>query len=435
MQHLVAWKNQDVHLPLLLRGARQVGKTHLVRQFAQKYFEQYVEINFELESQYLSCFASLEPKDIVMRIELLANISIMAGNTLLFLDEIQMCPQAIVSLRYFKEKYPALHVVAAGSLLEFALENTAYSFPVGRVQSLYLKPLSFREYLLAKGQVKLVEWIKKIELTTVIPIEVEKKLQGLMREYTIIGGMPMVVQRYLDTHSLRECQNYQTLILQTYQDDFVKYAKQNKHKNLQLVFQKSPGFIGKQIKYSAFSQDVQSVHIKEAIQMLNKAGVVTSVSGAAVAGLPLNTYVNEKKFKLLFLDVGLMRRASRIDIELLFQEDLNLLNEGALAEQWVGQELLAYQDPFEIPALFYWYRDKKNSMAELDYLTSFGARIIPIEVKSGKTGTLRSLQLFLNDYPKMLGLRVSAKSLDFRDRILSVPFYLISEIPRLIGKV
>lgn len=434
MAHLVAWKANDVHLPLLLRGARQVGKTFLVRDFAKKHFEQLVEINFELEPQYSSCFESLAPKDILARIELLSYKTIAAGTTLLFLDEIQMCPNAIMALRYFKENCPQLHVVAAGSLLEFALEDENLSFPVGRIQYLYLKPLSFREYLSAMGHDKLVQWIKTIELDTKIPEEIDHRLQRLMREYTIIGGMPMVVQRYLETNSFRECQNYQTLILQTYHDDFAKYAAKTKHKYLQQVFQKAPGLVGKQIKYSEISSEMESRYLKDAIAALNKAGVLITIKSASGAGLPLNTYANEKKFKLLFLDVGLVRRASKLEMELLLTEDIMLLNQGALAEQWVGQELLAYQDCFDEPELFYWFRDKKSSMAEVDYLTSFGKNIIPIEVKAGKTGTLRSLHLFLQEHHVPFGVRISAQPLSFHDNILSVPFYLMSEISRLIKK-
>lgn len=432
MPHLLAWRNNEVHLPLLLRGARQVGKTFLVRDLAQRTFERYVEINFEEEPQYITCFDSLTPKEILARIELLSDKTIIAGKTLLFLDEIQICPKAITALRYFKEKYPELHIIAAGSLLEFVLSDETLGFPVGRIQYMYLKPLSFREYLTAKGHDKLVQWIKEIELDSIIPIEIDKRLMDLMREYTILGGMPMVVQRYLDTNSFRECQNYQTLILRTFHDDFAKYATQTKHKYLQQVFQKVPGLVGKQIKYSEISSEMESRYLKEAISALHKAGVIIPIPATSGAGLPLDTHVNEKKYKLLFLDIGLVRRAAKLDMELLFTEDLMLLNQGALAEQWVGQELMVYQDPFDEPSLFYWFRDKKNSMAEVDYLTSVGKNIVPIEVKSGRTGSLRSLHLFLKEYHVSLGVRISSRTLEWHDNILSLPFYLISEMPRLV---
>lgn len=436
MTALAKWQASKTHLPLLLRGARQIGKTFLVREFAKSYFDKLLEINFELAPQYSSCFDSLFPRDILERIELLSDNSIVPGKTLLFLDEIQFCPKAIMALRYFKENYPDLHVIAAGSLLEFVLEKEDFSFPVGRIQYLYLKPLSFQEYLMAKNHDNLLTYLEKVTLESIIPNEIHEKLMHLVREYSILGGMPMVVQEYLDQASFRECQNFQTSILRTYADDFHKYnqltKRPAKYTHLQQVFQKTPGMIGQQVKYSALSPNTESVYIKEAILNLNRAGVITPVYATSGAGLPLNTYVNEKKYKLLFLDIGLVQRSTKIDMELLFKEDFILLNQGALAEQFVGQELLAYQDPWDEPNLFYWYRDKKNSMAEVDYLISIDQQIIPIEVKAGKTGSLRSLQLFLKEHQAPFGVRVSSKEFSFHHHVLSIPFYLIHALPRLV---
>lgn len=432
IKELIRWRDKDPHLPILLRGARQVGKTTMVQVFGREYFENFVEVNFELNPEFCSCFETLHPKEIISRIEVMANSSIKSGSTLLFLDEIQACPKAIVALRYFKELMPDLHVIAAGSLLEFALSNEEVSMPVGRIQYLYLKPLSFREFLYAKGLTKMLEYISNIELSAIIPSGIHNELLALVKEYMNIGGMPMVVHQYLSEGSMQDCQNYQTLLLRTFVDDFNKYARKVRHKYLQKVFDKAPGLVGHQIKYSKISSDMQSVYLKDAISDLHNAGVVTPIYSTSGAGIPLNTYINEKKFKMIFLDVGLVKRATKIDMELLFAEDLMLLNQGAIAEQFVGQELLAYQDPYDEASLFYWAREQKGSTAEVDYVISVDEDIIPLEVKAGKTGSLRSLQLFMNTHQSKIGLRVSTKEFGMRHNIISIPFYLISELPRLV---
>lgn len=431
-EQLVAWQKQTVHLPLLLRGARQVGKTYIVEQFGKACFSQMVVINFEESPEYIACFDTLKPIDIINKIEALSKQTIVPGDTLLFLDEIQACPNAIMALRYFKEQQPALHVIGAGSLLEFALASENMKMPVGRVQYLYLKPLSFREYLYNTGYTKLLEHIAQATIANPLPDVMHQQALGLVKEYMILGGMPMVVSSFIETHSVRECQQYQTLLLRTYRDDFSKYARSIQHKYLQQVYERAPGLIGQHIKYVNISPDMDSRYLKEAIYHLSKAGVIFPIYATTAAGLPLISHTNEKKFKLLFLDMGLLKRTAKLDIELLFTEDLMLLNRGAMSEQFVGQELLAYQDPYDEPQLYYWSRDKKNSMAEVDYILNVDANIIPIEVKAGKTGRLKSLHMLMAEKDLPIGVRISAKPLSCHDNILSLPFYMISQLPRLL---
>ncbi len=430
---LLAWKDKTIHLPLLLCGARQVGKTYLIESFGKANFANVVSINFEVSPEYIACFETLKPDEILPKIEIINQQKIVPGETLLFLDEIQACPNAIIALRYFREMLPALHVMGAGSLLEFALQEKGMHMPVGRVQYLYLKPLSFQEYLQVSGNDNLLAFLETANLSEGVPSVIHEQALKLVREYMIIGGMPMVVSEYMQNHTLRTCQEYQTLLLRTYSDDFAKYSASAHHKYLQRVYNQTPGLVGQQVKYSNIAEDMPSRYLKSAISDLNKADVLSTIYATAVSGLPLMTHINEKKFKLLFLDVGLLKRATKLDMELLFNEDLLLLNRGALAEQFVGQELLAYQDAYDVPELFYWARDKKNSQAEVDYITNVDANIVPIEVKSGKTGTLKSLQLLMQEKKLPLGLRVSEKPLEFRDNILSVPFYLLFELPRLVN--
>jgi uncharacterized protein len=430
---LKLWQKKTSHLPILLRGARQVGKTYLIEQFGKSCFENMVSINFEESPEYIDCFATLKPTDIINKIEAISRQPIIPGKTLLFFDEIQACPNAIMALRYFKEKQSALHVIGAGSLLEFALSDKNMKMPVGRIQYLYLKPLSFREYLKIIGADKLLEIISNATVNDAIPDAIHHQALQLVQEYMTLGGMPMVVDSFIRNHSMRECQHYQTLLLKTYRDDFAKYAKSTDLKYLQQVYERAPGLVGQHIKYVNISPDMDPRYLKNAIYYLNKAGVIFSIHATTAAGLPLITHVNEKKFKVLFLDIGLLKRATKLDIDLLLQHDLMLLNRGAMSEQFVGQELLAYQDPYDEPHLYYWMRDKKSSMAEVDYLINVNASIIPIEVKAGKTGTLKSLHLLMQEKNLPLGVRISEKQLSQHENILSIPLYMIDQLPRLLA--
>ncbi len=434
-KQLENWQKRQEHLPLLMRGARQVGKTFLVEQFGKRCFENTVSINFELSPEYSACFATQKPKEILNKIEILGKQIITPGRTLLFLDEIQACPNAIMAMRYFKEEMPQLHLIGAGSLLEFALSQADFKMPVGRVQYLYLRPLSFMEYLEVTNNQKLLEFINQIELGQEIPEVIHQAALKLIREYMVLGGMPMVINQFLMTGSLAICQEYQTLLLRTYSDDFAKYSSTARHKYLRQIYDRTPALIGQQIKYVDLAPSMDPRNLRDAIADLKKAGVIFPVHATSASGLPLSTYINEKKFKLLFLDIGLMKRATKLDVDLLFSEDLMLLNRGAIAEQFVGQELLAYQDPYDEPQLYYWDREDKSSTAEVDYLLHINSTILPIEVKAGKTGSLKSLHILMRERGLPLGVRISAQTMQLHNNILSVPFYLTSQLKRLITAI
>ncbi len=434
-QALLHWKMKKQPMPLLLRGARQVGKTYLVEKFGRTHFDQVLTINFELQPEMIRCFESLEPQDILNTLFLLTKQKVEPQKTLLFLDEIQDCPNAIRALRYFKEKLPAQHVIGAGSLLEFTLNNADFRMPVGRVESLYLKPLSFKEYLSGCGHDELRHWIEHVDIHTTITQVVHEKLLKLVKEYMILGGMPSVVKMYLDTQDLNECQLIQTGLLSTYRQDFGKYAKKSDHRYLQRLFEKIPGLIGENFKYSKVDPDMKSRDIKEALYLLQNAGLIYPVYSTSASGIPLSSLINEKKFKVLFLDVGLVTRASKLEIQILFDQDILLVNRGMLAEQWVGQEILAYATPFEEGSLYFWSREKRSSMAEVDFIITVDANIIPIEVKAGATGHLKSLKLFMQEKNSLVGVRVSQQLLSYTEKILSIPLYMVGEIPRLIKSV
>lgn len=431
---LKQWKQHKNHMPLLLRGARQVGKTYVVEKFGKEEFEHYVVLNFEQNPEYRNCFKTLEPQKIINAIELVTGKTIEAGKTLLFLDEIQECPQAIMALRYFKEQMPELHIIGAGSLLEFVLNDANFRMPVGRVQFIYLRPLSFGEYLEAVGLSKLRHYLQTIQIGDLIEDVVHDRLLGLVREYFALGGMPAVISEYLDSKSLAQCQDAQTAILMTFRNDFGKYAGRTPHVHLQTIFEKVPGLIGLWLKYSTLNPDASPVTLKVALKKLSDAGLIILVYATSAAGLPFITHVNEKKCKFLFLDTGLVKRACHLDLELLFKEKIMLINNGALAEQFVGQELLAYMGKQESNTLFSWFREEKSSAAEIDFLIAVDSHIVPVEVKAGAIGTLRSLKLFLSEKKLPLGVRVSESPFSLAKDILSIPFYLIEQIPRLVRK-
>lgn len=429
---LLAWKNQKKIMPIILRGARQVGKTFLVDRFGKEQFTYYISLNFERNPEYKKCFTTLDPANIVKAIELTSGIPIQSGKTLLFFDEIQECPQAIMALRYFKEEMPNLHVIGAGSLLEFILNDENFRMPVGRVQFMYLSPLSFGEYLHASGHVHLREYLASICLGDVIEEIVHLKLLRLVREYFALGGMPAAVSEYLDSKSLLQCQTIQTSILTTFRKDFGKYANRMPHKHLQTIFAKVPGLIGQWLKYSTLDPETSPSTLKNALQKLCDAGLIILVHATSGSGIPLISHVNEKKCKYLFLDVGLAQRACNLGLELLFKENLILINDGALAEQFVGQELIAYTRREVADNLFSWLREEKNSSAEIDFLIAVDSHIVPIEVKAGAIGSLRSLKIFLSEKKCPLGVRISETPFSLTQNILSIPFYLIEQLPRLV---
>jgi len=434
---LIRWKDQSNRLPLLIRGARQVGKSYLVEQLGKNHFSSMVTLNFELQPSLKSCFESLDPARIIPAIEVFTRCSIEPGKCLLFLDEIQECPEAIRSLRYFKEKMPELHIIGAGSLLEFTLQEEKFSFPVGRVQFIFLKPLSFHEFLEALGETKVLATLSGVTFREPLSTAMHEHFLALFRRYLLVGGMPAAVSAYLEQNqSFLAAQRVHQSLLQTYQSDFGKYSSRSQYKYLQQFFEKAPMVVGSHFKYVAINPEVRSRELKTALQQLNWAGLIHTVYQTQASGVPLHAQVriDDSKFKLLFLDVGLMQTAGKIDSAAVWDDDILQIRSGALAEQVVGQELIAYQDPYESPQLFFWKREKKNSSAEVDYVIQNRTAIIPVEVKAGKTGHLKSLARFCEEKKPPVGLKISAAPLSRDPWVLSLPFYLIEQIPRLLSE-
>ncbi len=431
-QELKAWKHASLRYPLLLRGARQVGKTYVVEKFGTTEFDSLEMFNFEAQPEAVACFESLNPVEIVQRLELLCKRPIRAGKTLLFLDEIQACPKAIVALRYFKEKMPELHVIGAGSLLEFALIQGKFSFPVGRVQFMYLRPFSFHEFAKALNLGGALQACKNTSLTNPLDEQTHNDLIHCVKEYFLIGGMPAVVSHFQTMRSFLEANRIQDLLLSTYQADFNKYATEAEVKYLRTIFEGIVHQIGKQFKYAKIDPHLKSRELKIALDQLQWAGLIHPIFATAAAGIPLAAQMKRNKFKPLFLDIGLVQRALQVDAQMVWQEQLVQIHAGALAEQFVGQEILALSDFFHEERLFFWEREKSGSDAEVDYVITVDQWIIPIEVKAGASGHLKSLVQFMKEKKSPLGIRISQSPLAYENKILSVPFYMIDQIPRLV---
>ncbi len=432
-EELWLWKDRADRSPLIIRGARQVGKSYLVEYFGQIAFKNIAVANFEFQPELETAFSSLNPQEIIKRLQIYLNVSIVPGETLLFFDEIQRCPKALMSLRYFKEKLPEQHVIAAGSLLEFVLADEKFSFPVGRVEFFRLGPLSFLEYLEAMGHRHLIEEMENWSIHSPPDEGLHQHCLELVRPYLFIGGMPAVVDLYVKERDFRFSERKQASLMQTYRDDFGKYAALTAHKYLQRVLERAPFLVGHHFQYAKVDQEMRSRELRMAVDQLCHAGLLTRIFATAANGLPLRAEINERKFKVLLLDVGLLQATLGNLRSEFHNPDMVEIHKGALAEQFVGQELIAYCDPYLERKLHFWSREARASSAEVDYVINLEGKIVPIEVKSGTTGRLRSLKRFMEEKDVPLGVRISQHPLSFKDGILSVPFYLIHALPRLIA--
>ncbi|MBW2635130.1 MAG: ATP-binding protein [Deltaproteobacteria bacterium] len=445
LEFLIKWKTRDRRKPLVIRGARQVGKSYLVAMFAERNFSNFIEINFEKDQGIKSLFSGT-PEKAMKLLELKYGKTFDLENTLLFLDEIQAAPEVFAKLRYFYEDLPGLHIIAAGSLLEFILEDHTFSMPVGRIEYLHLGPMTFEEFLAANGKSMLVDFIQHYSVSEDLPESVHADLVSLFKTYLIIGGMPEAVLAFTTTNSFYQSEIVKESILGTYEDDFNKYSSRVNHAHILNVFKKLPLLVGEKFKYVNVDRNERAQRIANALHMLEMAKITYRVKHSSCNGVPLGSQVNEKKFKVLFLDVGLMAGAcgmSMIDIE--NADVLKLVNSGSLCEQFTGQHLLYSNEYYKKPELYYWVREAKSSSAEVDYIISAGSKIIPVEVKAGKTGRLKSLHQFIKEKGVNLAVRINlARPSLFQDsnkvpggqsveyRLLSIPFYLIGQVRRLI---
>jgi len=427
--YLTQWKTDPNRKPLLLRGARQVGKTHAVRELG-KTFDHFVEINFERNQRALAIFdndKSLDPKRVLQDIFAINDEKIVPGSTLLFFDEIQIAPRAITALRYFYEEMPELHVIAAGSLLDFAIEKIG--IPVGRVRSLYMYPLSFIEFLVALGKKIVVEQL--LEKSNFVYSEgVHADLLDMVGKYLAVGGMPEAVNRWITTGNINECLMVHQDIIDTYQQDFGKYAKASQIDHVARIFVNIPHQLGGKFKYTVIEGDYRKRELAPALDLLKTAGIVHKIFHTAAQGIPLGAQVDLECYKAILMDVAISQKILGLETGSWILQPLQAFtNKGAVVEAFVGQEILAYADPRQRTELYYWQRMAKNSTAEVDYLLQDQEYIIPIEVKSGHGSTLRSLHMFLETHAQSLyGVRFSAQNYSVHERVHSYPLYAVAQV-------
>jgi len=433
--HLSQWYHGENRKPLLLRGARQVGKTWVIRELARLEGVPLVEINFELRPEAKRAFADQDPEKILRTLSLLGFPSVTPGAGILFLDEIQDCPQAIASLRYFQELAPQLHVVGSGSLLEFAMDDRLFPMPVGRVEFLWMHPMGFSEFLRARGGFALADALDSFDVDHPLPGVVHQKALEELRAYLFCGGMPEAVLAWTNDPDAAACRRIHWALLQAYRQDFRKYAPRVKANLAESLFLKAPGLVGGRFKYAHVDSDARAADVKDAVDALEKAGIVRRVRHTSGKGLPLSVDENERISKLMFLDVGLSHASLGIDAELVQDPDLLAIHRGAVAEQFVAQELLATSPPDHPADLHFWVREARNSQAEVDFLVAVGSHVVPVEVKSGATGRLKSLRSFLSSHPASpVGVRLHAGP-PFREAdLLHLPLYATGALGKVVGQ-
>ncbi len=444
--YLQDWIQSPQRKPLVLRGARQVGKTWLAREIAKTSGKQLIELNFERSPQLKSLFNQNDPTHILNNISGLQNKTIHPQNSLLFLDEIQAAPEVFATLRWFAEEMPELAIIAAGSLLEFMLNEFSFSMPVGRIHYLYVEPLSFEEFLLADGQEQRLQFLKEYTWQSEIPDIIHQQFIMEFKKYLIVGGLPAAVSAWQETKNIITAQQIQYNLLTTYRDDFNKYAGKLSIMRLDEVLMQTPHLLGEKFKYSRINSDVQSAAVKAALKLLIQARICHPIYSCAANGLPLGAEMDIKTFKVILLDVGLASIALGLNLQGIDSiNDINFINKGVIAEQVVGQLLRTIQPPYINPTLYYWNRDKKGSSAEIDYIIQHENGILPIEVKSGTTGSLKSLHLFMQLKQLSRALRINsdkpslvkvnshlANGTAVEYQLYSLPFYLLGQIHRLL---
>lgn len=427
-RELLLWTKSTSRKPLLLRGARQVGKSTAIRSLAAN-FEFYLEINFEEQKQAHQLFTgNLSPETISENLSVLFNISIIPGKTLVFFDEIQACVPAISSLRFFYEKMPELHLIAAGSLLEFALAELP-SFGVGRIRSMFLYPFSFDEFLLANSEELLLNAKRKASPENPLAEPLHHKLLEYLKRFLIIGGMPEVVAHYVKGKNINDCQRVLDDLIISLKADFSKYKQNVPTSRIMEVFESVVEQVGGKFVYAKAATEANLKQIKGAIDLLVMAGLAFPVIHTSANGIPLGAESDPKKRKMLIFDTGIFQRLLGLNIaEVLLSDQFSMINKGSLAELFVGLELLKSVSCYEQQYLYSWQREALNSNAEVDYLIQKQHNIIPVEVKAGTKGSMQSLFLFLKEKNRTCGIRFSLENFSVYDQVRVFPLYAVSNL-------
>lgn len=436
IEELEKWRRADFRKPLIIRGARQVGKTTLVNQFA-KQFNQYIYLNLELveDKAPFEQFSSIEK--LINSLFFLKNLSIAnKHNTLLFIDEIQEVPKALTLLRYFQEEFPEIAVIAAGSMLETLFDKNL-SYPVGRVEYMVIRPVSFPEFLEAMGETSALKQLKQIPLASFA----HSKLLELYHIYALIGGMPEIVQHYTKNKDLVALGPIYDALITGYLEDVEKYAANNSQiQHIRHCIKSSFAEAGKRITFEGFGNSAyKSREMGESLRTLEKALLLQLIYPNTATSLPMLPDLKRSP-RLQILDSGLLNYFVGIQKDIIGTKDLNSIYQGTLIEHLTGQELLAFQYK-ALSSLHFWVREKKESNAEVDFIYLFDGQIYPIEVKSGKEGKLKSLHLFMDQTTHNIAIRFYSSDLKITEsitpngkkyRLLNLPYFMVSQIESYI---
>lgn len=426
---LSEWKKDLHHKPLLMRGARQVGKTTAVRHLA-KSFESFVEVNLEVDGEIRNFIEqSFDVQGFIALLEIRYAKLIVPGKTLLFLDEIQSCPRAVTFLRYLYENIQPLHVIAAGSLLEFAIAEVI-DIPVGRVRNIFVYPFSFTEFVSALGGDLILEHAKKAVRGSVQSESAHEKLLEYLKTFLIVGGMPAAVLKYVETKSFLAARDEQRDIMQNLKEDFAKYKTRVDPSVLRSTLQSVINQTGQQFTFSNSELELTYAKSKKCTDLMERAKIIMRIDCTRANGIPLGGDINAKDNKFMFFDTGLYLYETGLNLsEWINDPPEKFVNRGKLAEMFVAHELKKAGTPLDDNALYYWHRDNKNSNAEVDFVVQYKNAPLPIEVKSGVKGAMKSLRILMNEKSFSLGVRASEENFGAIDdgRIQIVPMYFIGE--------
>lgn len=422
---LLDWSKEQNRKPLLLRGARQVGKTTAIRHLAD-HFEYFAEIDFNDRKDIHYLFdGTYSPLEICQLLSILIRVPIIPGRTLLFFDEIQSCPAAINRLRYFYEKYPEIHLIAAGSLLEFALESLP-SYGVGRIRSIFMYPFSFEEFLWASGDEFLAKAINQASPQNPLPEAIHNQAIRQLKAFLALGGMPDVVARYCEDGNILECQRILSELILSFRDDFAKYRNKVPALRIDAVFRSvAEQGLGKFV-YNRVNSDGNTEQIRTALETLILAGLIYPVTHTSANGIPLGAEINEKYRRMIYMDTGLLQCILGLGLSDFFaSSDIQVINRGAIAETFVGTEIIKSSSCYNPRPLYCWHREKSGSNAEVDFVVQKGEEVYPIEVKSGIKGSMQSMRIFLKQKNLSFGIRTSLENFSAYENIQVYPLYAI----------
>lgn len=424
LKHLIDWKNKKNHKPLVIQGARQVGKTWLMQEFGKKYYEQVAYINFDVDLKSREIFdVDYDTERLIMDIGLATKTKINAENTLIIFDEIQECPRALTSLKYFREKAPQYDIIVAGSLLGVACHEGT-GFPVGKVSFMNLFPLSFEEFLLAMGEERFVELLNKKDFKTIKLFN--NKYEKLLKQYCYIGGMPEIVQDFVENKDFESVRNLQKEILSAYEEDFTKHIPTNTVAKIRLLWKSIPAQLSKENKkfiYGAAKEGARARDFEAALSWLINSGLVYRVNKITKPDLPITAYEDFNSFKLFVLDVGLLGAMTDLQADTII--DGNRIFEefkGAIAEQYVLQQFKTIKD---LP-VFYW--SNETSRAEIDFVIQIKSDVVPVEVKAERNLQAKSLKVYMEKFKPNYAIRTSMADYKKTDNLIDLPLYVIEKI-------